>query len=298
MQILRSPFFYVGDKYKLMPQLKELFPTNINTYYEPFCGGGSSFLNTNARQYVSNDIDYYVIALHKFFQANKNNVEPFLNMLFEIIEKYNLSCSYKGILVPDELKKEFVKTYYARFNKDAYSNLRADFNTNQDNLYYLYLLLIYGFNHMIRFNARGEFNLPVGNVDFNNNVFTAINYFEFLRCNRIRFTNMDFVKFLHTQKFKENDFVFCDPPYLISQSEYNKLWSEVEEITLYEELDKLNSRGVKFGLTNLLLHKGKKNEILFDWMKKYKVYYINSNYISFNDNTIKKDSQEVYVTNG
>lgn len=23
---IRSPLFYVGDKYKLMPQLKELFP--------------------------------------------------------------------------------------------------------------------------------------------------------------------------------------------------------------------------------------------------------------------------------
>ena len=299
MQIIRSPFFYVGDKYKLMPQLKCLFPTNIDTYFEPFCGGGSSFLNTEARQYVSNDVDYYVIALHKFFQANKDTPNAFLDKLFEIINKYNLSCSYKGITAPEELKKAFVKTYYARFNKDAYFKLRADFNAQQDNFYLLYLLLIYGFNHMIRFNSKGDFNLPVGNVDFNNNVFMAINnYFEFLRKHEIHFTNMDFVKFLNSQDFKENDFVFCDPPYLISQSEYNKLWSDVEEFKLYEELDKLDERGVKFGLTNLLLHKGQKNEILSDWMKKYKVYYISSNYISFNDNTIKKNSQEVYVTNG
>ena len=41
----RSPFFFVGDKRKLMPQLIKLFPAYINNYYEPFCGGGSSFLN-------------------------------------------------------------------------------------------------------------------------------------------------------------------------------------------------------------------------------------------------------------
>lgn len=35
---IRSPFFYVGDKYKLMPQLKKLFPDNINSYIEPFVG--------------------------------------------------------------------------------------------------------------------------------------------------------------------------------------------------------------------------------------------------------------------
>ena len=36
--IIRSPFFYVGDKYKLMPQLKELFPDDIDNYIEPFVG--------------------------------------------------------------------------------------------------------------------------------------------------------------------------------------------------------------------------------------------------------------------
>jgi len=35
---VRSPFFYVGDKYKLMPQLKNLFPDDIDNYIEPFVG--------------------------------------------------------------------------------------------------------------------------------------------------------------------------------------------------------------------------------------------------------------------
>lgn len=42
--IIRSPFFYVGDKYKLMPQLKELFPKDIDNYIEPFVGRGQLFL--------------------------------------------------------------------------------------------------------------------------------------------------------------------------------------------------------------------------------------------------------------
>lgn len=44
--IIRSPFFYVGDKYKLMPQLEKLMPQNAAQYIEPFVGGGSSFLNS------------------------------------------------------------------------------------------------------------------------------------------------------------------------------------------------------------------------------------------------------------
>ena len=38
---------------------------------------------------------------------------------------------------------------------------------------------------------------------------------------------------------KEKDYVLLDPPYLISQSEYNKLWQEEDEIRLYNLLDYL-----------------------------------------------------------
>lgn len=50
----------------------------------------------------------------------------------------------------------------------------TDFNSNKNELIKLYLLLIYGFNRMLRFNRNGDFNLPVGNVDFNNNVVNAL----------------------------------------------------------------------------------------------------------------------------
>ncbi|MDE7196636.1 MAG: DNA adenine methylase, partial [Helicobacter sp.] len=70
---IRSPFFYVGDKYKLMPQLKRYFPKHIETYIEPFVGGGSSFLNIQAQNYILNDANSYIISLHKFLQDNAQN---------------------------------------------------------------------------------------------------------------------------------------------------------------------------------------------------------------------------------
>ena len=54
---------------------------------------------------------------------------------------------------------------------------------------------------------------------------------------------------------------------------------------------------IRFGITNLIYHKGKKNSIFEKWSKKYFVYEISSNYISFNNNTIKANSKEVFVTN-
>ena len=295
---VRSPLFYVGDKYKLMPQLKKLFPEYIENYFEPFCGGGSSFINTTANNFYLNDIDSNIIRIHKFLGEYANDRDRFFIQIFNYINSYELSCSYMGITVPDELKKQFKKTYYSHYNKESYLNLRNDFNNDQSNDFLLYLLLIYGFNHMIRFNSNGEFNLPVGNVDFNNNVFNSLNsYFDFRKSNNCNFYNEDYLQFLSTKEIGENDFVYFDPPYLISSSEYNKLWNDEKEIELYNCLDKLDEMGVKWGITNLLNHKGKCNEILLSWMKKYDCYDIESNYISFNDNTIKQDSKEVYVTN-
>ena len=178
----RSPFFYVGDKFKLLPQLKKNFPDDINRFIEPFCGGGSVFLNVDANEYLLNDIDTYMIQLHEFLMSYSDDQENFWCELENYIKRYNLSATYMGRDVPQELRKEFVKTYFAKYNKEAYMNLRADFNSNKDNMMLLYMLLIYGFNRMLRFNRKGDFNLPVGNVDFNQNVVNALNtYFDYVK---------------------------------------------------------------------------------------------------------------------
>ncbi|MDR1033897.1 MAG: Dam family site-specific DNA-(adenine-N6)-methyltransferase [Bifidobacteriaceae bacterium] len=297
---MRSPLFYVGDKYKLMPQLKALFPENINTFIDPFVGGGSTFLNTQANKYALNDLDRNVIGLHDYLFEQSQNANDLLAALFEVIEHYSLTCSLQGKSVPDELKRRFKKTYYAVANKDAYNKMRSDFNGNKSRTNLLYLLLIYGFNHMIRFNRNGDFNLPVGNVDFNKTVKLALlNYNEFVNVNKgnvIR-KSQDYKEFLQSCAISKDDFVYLDPPYLITFGEYNKFWGEEQEKQLYAFLDILTHAGIRFGLSNMVTHKGNTNEILTKWMARYNVFEIKSNYISFHDNTIKVTSREVFITN-
>lgn len=295
----RSPLFYVGDKYKLVPQLIKIFPDNISNYVEPFYGGGSSQLSVNAERFYLNDINDYVIKLHLFLLEYSTKRDDFFSRVFELIDYYKLSCSFKNKIVPTELKKKYPKTYYSKFNKEGYEKLKTDYNFEKcSDMFKLYLLLIYGFNHMMRFNSNNEFNLPVGNVDFNKNVFKALNDYFDLQINRsIKLCNCDFESFINSIKFDENTFVYFDPPYLISMSEYNKNWTEEEEKRLYALIDKLNDKGVKFGITNLIQHKGKINNIFKEWSENYKVLDITSNYISFNDNTIKQNSKEIYVYN-
>ncbi len=161
----------------------------------------------------------------------------------------------------------------------------------------LYLLLIYGFNRMLRFNASGDFNLPVGNVDLNKNVLTALtNYFDFVKNRDLTFFNMDYTNFLSCHTFKQHDFIYLDPPYLISASEYNKYWNVEEEKKLLSCLDELNSQKIKWAISNMVSSNTKSNFLFASWMKKYNVIDIKSNYISFNDNSIKS-IKEVLITN-
>ena len=297
-KIKRSPLFYVGDKYKLMKQLINLFPKKINNFYEPFVGGGTVFLNFEATKYYLNDIDTNLVNIHNFLV--KSSIAP--NRVFKSIEKiiykYNLSRSYKEDIIPAALKQEWKKTYFARFNKEGYGKLRECVNNSKKNdPLILYILLIYGFNRMLRFNGGGCFNLPVGNVDFNKNVVNALdNYFDFVRDKKITFTSIDFRQFLARNKYSKSDFVYLDPPYLITSSEYNKFWDKKSESDLLNLIDGLRKKGVRFALSNVTHYNGSRNDLLIEWMKKYKTHEIKSNYINYHNNG-KKKIKEVLITN-
>lgn len=295
--VIRSPLFYTGDKYKLIPELKKYFPTDINKFVEPFVGGGSVFLNIQAKQFYENDIDKNIMSIHNYLSSFSFS-DDLLKILFAKIEEYQFTCSCKGKTVPQELKEKYVKTYFAKYNAEYYKRLKEKYNaSDRSDIADLYLLLIYGFNRMLRFNQKGDFNLPVGNVDFNQNVVDALtNYVNLTNQKKIHWFNKDYKSFIAKIELTENDFVYLDPPYLITASEYNKLWDQQDDDDLCALLDELNTNNIRFALSDVVNYKGKENTKLLEWAQKYNVYPIKSNYINYHDNSIKSFS-EVLITN-
>lgn len=297
-KVYRSPLFYVGDKFKLIEEVRQYFPKNIEKFVEPFTGGGSVFLNIEAKQYYLNDLDRAVYQLHNFLSQQSKNPKLFFKKIERIILHYKLSHSYIKDIIPYELKNQFKKTYYAKFNKEGFQKLKRDYNSSKKkDLHKLYVLLIFGFNRMLRFNSKGHYNLPVGNVDFNKNVANALNvYFKVTASKNILWYNVDYKIHIQQINLKKNDFVYLDPPYLITFSEYNKYWNEEKERELIAMLDILNKNKIRFAVSNVTHYKGKENKIFNNWAKKYTVIPIKSNYISYHDNSIKK-IKEVLVKN-
>lgn len=294
----RSPLFYVGDKYKLISEIKTHFPTDIRHFVEPFVGGGSVYLNVLAQDYFLNDINSAVIKLHEMLNSFVGREQEFFEKVWEIVDSYGLSCSAREDRVPNELKVKFVKTYFAEFNRTSFLRLRDDYNnSHREDYLMLYVLLIYGFNRMIRFNNSGNYNLPVGNVDFNQNTIDALTrYFSLNALKKTHWYALDFEKFLNGLDLSEQDLVYLDPPYLITFSEYNKLWNDESEQRLLAILDKLSARNIRFAISNVSHYKGKVNSIFLQWAEQYNTHSIKSNYISYHDNTIKSFN-EVLVTN-
>ena len=288
-RIVRSPLFYVGDKRKLMSQIMTYFPNHIDRLIEPFVGGGSVFMNVDADGFLLNDLNYIVIQIHSMLSSYCDRKDDFFREVFSLINKYGLTSRFLGI------PQEHCKSSDCKdVNREAYNRMKIDFNSGgKKDIMLLYLLIIYGFNHMIRFNKKGDFNLPVGNLDFNENVYNALNdYFAQTETKQPQWHS----HFLAEIDFRKDDLVYLDPPYLISSSEYNKMWNEECERNLIKEMDRLDAMGVRFAVSNAITYRGKKNDIFGEWAKKYNIHPIRSNYISYWDNS-RKDSGEVLVTN-
>ena len=299
----QSPLNYSGGKYKLLPQLQPFFPEDINLFVDLFCGGGDVGATAKCKNVLFNDIDSNVIGILKTFKELPK--EKILRSIFETIEQYNLSlvCKHNYSFYNCDSQKGL-----GSFNRKSFLNLRSHFNqmSVRDYNYYLllYVLVVYSFNNQIRFNRRGEFNLPVGKRDFNSKMQVKLcNFIDRLKNISCSFSNSDF-RNIDVALLGENDFVYADPPYLITCATYNEQggWNENLERALYDYLDKLNSRNIRFALSNVLTSKGKTNFILQKWLaanSQYSCHHLNYQYSNSNYHTKDRTSgsDEVLITN-
>ena len=277
--LIKSPLNYVGGKFKLLPQILPLFPENINTFVDLFTGGCNVGANVKANITFCNDIIPEVI---EFLTAcSVLSSEEMLGMLDNTISHFNLS----------------------KTNQEGYLALREHYNKGNKNWFTFYALVAHSFNNQIRFNSKGEFNMPFGKDRSSFNPALRQKFVEFvdhLKTINIQFRCRDFST-LKVENLSSNDFVYADPPYLLTLASYNENggWTEKEERTLYSLMDRLNGNNVKFALSNVTKHKGLVNEMLVKWSSKYNTHNLNMQYSNCNYQLKDREAvtQEVLITN-
>ena len=174
---------YRGGKSKEIPNIMWHIPRFTGRYIEPFFGGGALFFYLEPRQPIINDIN---AKLMKFYRGVRDDYPNLRRELDEIELLYtNNRNEFDALkaLHPDEL--------YYYINKTAYSG-------------------------MIRYNAKGEFNVPFGRYTHLNTKSVTLSHSKLLQ--RAEILNTDYNDVFNM--CRDDDFVFLDPPYDCIFSDY------------------------------------------------------------------------------
>lgn len=224
------PIKIQGKKTKLLPHIfsltHELVDYDTDTWVEPFFGSG--VVGFNCPEYIKK-----VIA---------GDTNPY------VIEFYN---GIKDGKITSDFVREILteaSAILSKYGKEYYLDIRKQFNEKHDIILFLFLTRTC-FNGVMRFNSKGEFNVPFCN---NNNKLTPklINTLcENIDQLKKKMEDKEFV-FL-CQSFEntialanEHSIIYCDPPYYGLEMTYFDKWSEEGEKKLRETLDKAKCHNI------------------------------------------------------
>lgn len=231
---LAIPFVkWVGGKRQLLPEIKKLMPSRneISTYYEPFVGGGAVFLDLEPKKAVINDFNSELMNTYKVI---KEDVET---LIISLKEHVNDSEYFYNLRSKDR-EEEFLKwSDVERASRFIYLNKTC-------------------YNGLYRVNSQGFFNTPFGSYKKPNiiNEYVLRELSVYFNKAKITFRTGDFEDSL--KGIRKGSFVYFDPPYapLTSTSNFTGYTSGgfdvSEQIRLRNLCDKLDSKGIKFLLSN------------------------------------------------
>lgn len=227
-----KPFVkWAGGKNGLINSLISFIPKNFNSYFETFVGGGALFfylknLNIlNSKKIYLNDKNTELINAYKQIKINPN----------KLLEELEI------------LKNNHSKEYFYKIR-----NLDRDFDFYSLSEVFRAARFIYlnktCFNGLCRYNAKGNFNTPIGSYKnpkiYDKDLIFSVH--EVLK--NVSITNKDFE--VVSLKAKKGDFVYFDPPYYplnktSSFVSYTDNFSANEQIRLYKLFKMLDCEGIK-----------------------------------------------------
>lgn len=280
---LVSPIVYMGSKRRLMEQLLGVMPGGIETFYDVFGGSGTVALNAPSRYVLLNEFNTPLYKLHEYLIHT-----PFIEIqqdMQDLVIKYG-----DGKKLTEQQYKDLRDVY----NKDK---------PEDRDVRIFHLLVYFAFQKMLRFTQDGKFNTSYNNRikglpgrDYFSKIYT---YSEVLLQKGVDLQNKDF-RDIDYSKLTSQDFVYFDPPYLITNAMYNNGWGEQEERDLYQIIQELDDRGIRFGLSNVIKHKGQTNHILEEFVN-HNNYYVHRFNIVYDTYLGEKgdavEADEVYITN-
>jgi len=240
MTVKVPPLKCQGIKTKLVEWIKDHASLSKDgTWIEPFMGSGVVGFNVRPNRAIFADVNPHIVNFYNAVKEGKITA----GIAKEFLEKEGAQLQAKG-----------EEHYYA---------VRERFNQKGEPLDMLFLNRAC-FNGVMRFNKKGGFNVPFGHKPerFAKAYITKItNQIKYVS-NAVSqydwtFVCTDFRKSI--QLAKEDDFIYCDPPYIGRHVDYFNSWSENDEQELYSIL---NATPAKFMLSTWHSNQYRKNSAI------------------------------------
>lgn len=256
MAITVPPIKSQGIKTKLVPWINDLILCSgirpDANWIEPFFGTGVVGFNSPMRgRHIVGDTNPHII---NFYNGVKNgDITPY--SMREYLEREG------------RLLKESEEEGYAHFRK-----VRERFNHEYSPYDFIFLSRA-GFNGMMRFNRKGEWNVPFCKKAerfapaYVTKICNQIEHIgRIIRKSDWSFNNTPFIETI--EKAGSDDIIYCDPPYFGRYADYYNGWTERDEQALFEALAHTPAR---FILSTWHHNDYRENEMLNRYWRRFNV---------------------------
>jgi DNA adenine methylase len=251
-----------GIKTKLVPFIAASIcwdPGVEGRWIEPFMGSGVVAFNLAPQRAILNDTNKHIVSLYQRIQSGE----------------------LTSAAVRSHLEGEAPRL--AAGGVDYYYEVRKRFNDSGDSFDFLFLNRSC-FNGVMRFNRKGDFNVPFGHKPerFSKAYITKITNQVGWVENVMAGKDWEF-RVGHWQSAMDeasrNDFIYLDPPYIGRHTDYFNSWDDQEAMALVEA-SKATPAGV--ALSMWLENKYRRNEHMdqhwtdFEWRTQSHFYHVGS----------------------
>lgn len=252
MRVVIPPIKSQGIKTKLVPWIMEVvkIANPSGKWIEPFLGTGVVAFNSGFKKALLNDTNPHIIKFYEGIKSGKITPPIVKHYLEEANEKLSTS---------EENGYVYFREVRERFNKD-FAPLDLLFLSRA------------GFNGMMRFGKKGNWNIPFCKKPnrFSQAYITKI-VNQVAKVNAIIadewvFNNGSFSETIPLAK--SNDIIYCDPPYFGRYVDYYNGWTEQDEELLFNLLKETKA---KFILSTWHHNEWRKNEMIDKYWNKFNI---------------------------
>lgn len=285
---IKSPLVYWGSKKRILSQIFEIFPKNINRFFDCFGGSGVVSWNVKSNEVFYNEINKDIVSIIKWIYETP--YEKLKKDIFELMDKFELTnFKYKtenfykktfNFKMLEQLKNE--KKKYKKF-----LNYSLQFEKNNP----LYIYIWYSLSAFYQLEKKENNELGKTIIIIKLKIWK-----EWMSKKKIHFSSLDCIDFIKSFDFKTDDFLYLDPPYLKTDcSAYENNYSFSKQEILFETLENLK---IKWAMSNV---NNNDDEALKNWILKNKYIENKLDLIyTFGKNLNQKEQKnnnEILITN-